>query len=53
MQKALVSVFLSPLFAHIHTAKFDIIGEPQNPHRSRCLLNLPPILGGVFGRACS
>jgi hypothetical protein len=25
----------------------DIIGDPQNPRHSRCLLNLPPILGGV------
>jgi hypothetical protein len=27
----------------------DIIGGPQNPHHSRRLLNLPPILGGVSG----
>jgi hypothetical protein len=49
----MVSIFLSPLFAHIHTAKSDIIREPQNPRHSRHLLKLPPILGGVSGHAFS
>jgi hypothetical protein len=33
----------------LHTFTFLVrtIGEPHNPHHSRCLQNLPPILGGV------
>jgi hypothetical protein len=31
----------------------ETIGEPQNPLHSRCLQNLPPILGGVHSFANS
>jgi hypothetical protein len=41
-------LFIYFSFHHLHTFNFLVrtIGEPQNPHRSRCLQNLPPILGG-------
>jgi hypothetical protein len=32
---------------HTFTLLVGTIGDPQNPRRSRCLQNLPPILGGV------
>jgi hypothetical protein len=42
-------LFIYFSFHHLHTFTLLVrtIGEPQNPHRSRCLQNLPPILGGV------
>jgi hypothetical protein len=39
---------LTTLFTHSRSYS-NIIGDPQNPHHSRRLLNLPPILGGVSG----
>jgi hypothetical protein len=40
---------------HLHTSTLLVrtIGEPHNPHCSRRLQNLPPILGGIPGLANS
>ena len=39
-------IFLITIFTY-SLCYSNIIGDPQNPCRSRCLQNLPPILGGV------